>query len=186
MLLGPPPGAAVGAMVGAAVGAMVGAAVGAMVGAAVGAMVGAAVGAMVTQPGRLHEHATALRRAALMAIWQCDALVHASYTAKLPGPVPQGELTLNAIEHFPWAVLSHSIDGAAVVGVAVGVADVGVAVGFAVVGAEVGVRVGENVGTDVVGARVAAPMGASVGFRQLSLLETLYRFTCLTKSASTP
>jgi hypothetical protein len=53
-----------------------------------------------------------------MAIWQFDALVHASYTAKLPGPVPQGELTLNAIEHFPWAVVSHAIAGAAVVGVA--------------------------------------------------------------------
>ena len=106
-----------------------------------------------------------------MAIWQCDALVHASYTAKLPGPVPQGELTLNAIEHFPWAVLSHAIVGAAVVGVAVGVAVVGVTVGFAVVGAEVG-------------ASVAAPVGANVGFRQLSLLETLFRFTCLTKSAS--
>ena len=96
-----------------------------------------------------------------MAIWQFVALVHASYTAKLPGPVPQGELTLNAIEHFPWAVLSHAIAGAAVVGVAVGVAVVGVAVGFAVVGPD-------------------------VGFRQLSLLETLYRFTCLTKFASTP
>ena len=74
---------------------------------------GAAVGAMVTQPGRLHEHATALRRAAPMAIWQFVALVHASYTAKLPGPVPQGELTLNAIEHFPWAVVSHAVVGAA-------------------------------------------------------------------------
>ena len=113
-------------------------------------------GKVVPQPGRLHEHATALRRAASMAIWQCDALVHASYTAKLPGPVPQGELTLNAIEHFPWAVVSHAI-----VGVAVGVAVVGVAVGFAVVGA-----------------------GPDGGFRQLSLLETLCRFTCLTKFAS--
>ena len=54
-----------------------------------------------------------------MAIWQFDALVHASYTAKLPGPVPQGELTLNAIEHFPWAVVSHAIAEAAV-GCAVG------------------------------------------------------------------
>jgi hypothetical protein len=92
-----------------------------------------------------------------MAIWQCDALVHASYTAKLPGPVPQGELELNAIEHFVWAVVSHAIDGAAVVGIAVGVAVIGVAVGFVVVGAEIG-------------ASVAAPMGANVGFRQLSLL----------------
>ena len=75
-----------------------------------------------------------------MAIWQFVALVHASYTAKLPGPVPQGELTLNAIEHFPWAVVSHAIVGAAVVGVAVGVAVVGVAVGFAVVGPDVGFR----------------------------------------------
>ena len=110
MLLGPPPGAAVGAMV------------------------GAAVGAVVTQPGRLHEHATAVRRAAPMAIWQCDALVHASYTAKLPGPVPQGELTLNAIEHFPWAVVSHAIAEAAV-GCAVGDSDgasEGAAVGCAV------------------------------------------------------
>ena len=122
---------------------------------------GAAVGPMVTQPGRMHEHATALRRTRSMAIWQSDALVHASYTAKLPGPVPQGELELNAIEHFPWTVVSHANVGAAVVGVAVGVAVVGVAVGFAVVGPD-------------------------VGFRQLSLLETLFRFTCLTKSASTP
>ena len=70
-------------------------------------------GKVVPQPGRLHEHATALRRAASMAIWQFVALVHASYTAKLPGPVPQGELTLNAIEHFPWAVASHAVVGAA-------------------------------------------------------------------------
>jgi hypothetical protein len=70
-------------------------------------------GKVEPQPGRLHEHATALRRAAPMAIWQFVALVHASYTAKLPGPVPQGELTLNAIEHFPWAVVSHAVVGAA-------------------------------------------------------------------------
>ena len=50
-----------------------------------------------------------------MAIWQFDALVHASYTAKLPGPVPQGELTLNAIEQFHWAAMSHAIVGVAVV-----------------------------------------------------------------------
>jgi hypothetical protein len=67
----------------------------------------------VPQPGRLHEHATALRKAASMAIWQFVLLVHASYTAKLPGPVPQGELTSNAIEHFPWAVVSHAVVGAA-------------------------------------------------------------------------
>jgi hypothetical protein len=128
---------------------------------------GAAVGALVPQPGRLHEHATALRRAASMAIWQCDALVHASYTAKLPGPVPQGELTLNAIEHFPWAAVSHAIAEAAV-GCAVGDSDgasEGAAVGCAVGdsdGASEGAAVGCAVG-DSDGASEGAAVGCAVG-----------------------